>query len=120
MPDEPKRKIIVSGHAIAPKGTVLYERNKLITVVLELDWETGTVLDAETTFMTKLANDFLKKSIIGKSIMTDFDSIRNQINDNINVDSKKSLLKALSIIIERFHQLRRNEHFQAMQISDLK
>lgn len=109
MPDEFRRKVIVSGHAIAPKGTVLYERNKLVTVALEIDWETGIVLNAETTFITSICNDFIKRLIIGKSILTDYDYVRKEINDNFNVDSKKSLIKALSIVLERFQQLQLND-----------
>jgi len=109
VPDEFRRKVIVSGHAIAPKGTVLYERNKLITVALEIEWETGIVLNAETTFITSVCNEFIKKLIIGKSILTDYDYVRKEIINNFNVDSKKSLLKALSIVLERFQQLQLNE-----------
>jgi len=104
-----KRRIIISGHAVAPQGTVLYETKKLITVVLEIDWESGEVLDAETTFMTSLANNFFRQLIVGKNLVEDYHKIKELIQRNMHVDTKRALLKALSVIHERYNMLRINE-----------
>lgn len=106
------RRVIISGHAIAPQGTVLYETKKLITVVLELDWESGTILDAETTFMTALCNDFFNSLIVNKKLPDQFEQIRDQIQRDMHVDSKKALIKALSVVNERFQLLKINEFAQ--------
>jgi len=104
-----RRTVVVSGHAIAPQGTVLYENNRMITVVLELDWETGIIINAETTFMTAICNNYFKEILLGKNLLDDIDMIKERIQRDINVDSKKALLKALSVVSERFQILRINE-----------
>ncbi|HHV65385.1 MAG TPA: DUF3870 domain-containing protein [Peptococcaceae bacterium] len=109
MNENTKRRVIVSGHAVAPQGTVLYETKKLITVVLEIDWETGIVLDAETTFMTSLSNTFLKEIIVGRKLPEDFDTIKDLIQRDVILDSRKALIKALSVVNSRFQLLKMNE-----------
>ncbi|MDA8228074.1 MAG: DUF3870 domain-containing protein [Desulfitobacterium hafniense] len=101
-----RKTLVVTGHAVAPKGTVLHERNKLMTVALELDWESGEILDADTTFITRLCKDYLKNLLQGKKILLDQDNIRNQIETTFHVDSQKALLKALGVATERYRSLR--------------
>ncbi|WP_083476569.1 DUF3870 domain-containing protein [Moorella stamsii] len=96
-----RRKVIVTGHAMAPKGTVLYERNKLISVAVEIDWESGEILNVDSTFATSLCNNFLRYLLVGKNIL-EKDKIRKEIEDNFLVTSQKSLLKALEMVRERY------------------
>jgi len=107
-----RRRVVVSGHAIAPQGTVLYETKKMITMVLEIDWETGIILNAETTFMTSLCNNFFKEIVLGKNIPDDIDMIKERVQRDMNVDSKKALLKAFSVVSERFQLAKMNEFAQ--------
>jgi len=113
---ESKRKVVISGHAIAPQGTVLFETKKLITVALVIEWETGVVLNAEATFMTRLCNDFFKEIVIGKNFVEDYEQIKYQVQRDLHVDSKKALLKALSVANERYKSLWIKEFTQDEQL----
>lgn len=106
VPDGIRRKIIVTGHAMAPKGTVLYERNKLISIAVEIDWESGEILNVDSTFATALCNDFLRYLLVGKNLLKEEDKIIKEIENNFIVTSQKSLLKALEIAGERYRLLR--------------
>ena len=113
---ERKREVVISGHAIAPQGTVMFETKKLITVALVIEWETGVVLNAEATFMTRLCNDFFKEIVIGKNFVEDYEQIKYQVQRDLHVDSKKALLKALSVANERYKSLWIKEFTQDEQI----
>jgi len=89
---EGKRKVVITGHAIAPQGTVMFETKKLITVALEIEWETGIILNAESTFMTNLCNQFFREIVIGKNFTEDYEQIKEQVVRDIHIDSKKALL----------------------------
>ena len=102
---EGKRKVVITGHAIAPQGTVMFETKKLITVALEIEWETGIILNAESTFMTNLCNQFFREIVIGKNFTEDYEQIKEQVVRDIHIDSKKALLKALSVANERYKSL---------------
>lgn len=113
---EGKRKVVISGHAIAPQGTVLFETKKLITIALVIEWETGIILNAEATFITRLCNDFFKEIVIGKSLVEDYEQIKDQVQRDLHVDTKKALLKALSVANERYKSLWIKEFTQDEQI----
>ena len=92
----------VSGYAQAPKGTSLWESGSLFGIMLEIDKETHKIVNADCTFVTKLARDYLSKLIVGEDFLNDFDNIVISIKSNMFIPTTNTIIVAIKIAHQRY------------------
>ena len=60
--------VLVTGYAPSPHGTAMHSLYKFAGVVLEIDTQTDRIVNAEFTFVTSLARDFIARLIQGYNL----------------------------------------------------
>ena len=66
---------IFVGHAKPPSNTVSGQMYTILSVVCEVDMETGVIVAAEFTVATELAKHYLNRLLAGRNLTTDEDAI---------------------------------------------
>lgn len=97
-----KDAVIFSGYARLPSGTVASELYKVMALVVLVEPEKGTILDAECTLSTRLSERFVRQILVGKSLKTDGAELSGVINKRYQGTAKKSILSALRIISDKY------------------
>ena len=95
---------IVTAYAKAPQNTAMYEVYRNIGVVLEIDWETRTVVDAEFTFITNLAQAYFRRLIIGYNMDAGVEMLLQQVDTNYYAPSVNSIGVALKSAFRRYEE----------------
>lgn len=96
------KTVFISGYAQVPRGTKLSEDGSLVGVMLEIDRETHTIVNAECTFVTNLAKDYFSRLLVGMDFMNQLNEIIDRIKNNMYIPSINSIIVALRIAHQRY------------------
>ncbi|MFC5589014.1 DUF3870 domain-containing protein [Sporosarcina soli] len=94
--------VLVTAYAKAPQGTSMYETYKHAGIVLEVDKQTHEVIDAEFTFITKLAQDYFKRMIVGFDLTSNIEVLIGRIDSHYFAPSTGSVIVALKSAQKRY------------------
>lgn len=86
--------VFVSGFAQLPKGTPVFELQKIIGCNLVVDLETDQIIDASFTFIQDLTNNFINSIVKGKSLENTEEIIR-EIETKFIIPPQKAVIQAL-------------------------
>lgn len=101
-PSFPLRTVLVTAYAKAPKGTAMYEVFQHAGIVLEVDIETDIIVDAEFTFITDLAKDYLRRLLAGHRLTPEADDLPTLIACHYMAPSQQAVVVALKIACQRY------------------
>ena len=93
---------IFFGYAQLSSGTISSEVYKVIALIVVVDLEKGTILEAECTLSTSLSSRFVRDLLIGKSLRSDLLEIVDLINLKYQGIAKESIIHALGIISDKY------------------
>ncbi|MEI3614397.1 DUF3870 domain-containing protein [Pseudogracilibacillus sp. SO30301A] len=96
------KTVLITAYSKAPQGTPMYEKFKYSGIVLEIDKTSHLVVDIEVTFITKLAQDFFKRLMVGADFSSDLDSTIEKIKKNYYAPSQQSIIVALKVAHQRY------------------
>ena len=94
--------VLITAYAKAPQSTSMYENYKYAGMVLEIHKESHIILDAEFTFVTKLAQDFFKRMVMGYDFSKDITPLIESITDNFLAPSQQAVIVALKVAHQRY------------------
>ncbi|MDF2573026.1 MAG: hypothetical protein K0R55_4630 [Sporomusa sp.] len=94
--------VLFSGYAQLPSGTVSSKIYKVLALVVVVDLEKGTILEAECTLSTRLSECFVKQLLVGKSLRSDLAELVEPINARYQGSARKTIISALRIIIDKY------------------
>jgi hypothetical protein len=94
MSNKVENRILAAGFAQFPKGTTIYETQK-VGCILVIDIETKIIKEADFTFISKTTNDFLSALIIGKKITGGIDSVIETIDKKVFIPGKKAVIQSV-------------------------
>lgn len=94
--------VLVTAYAKSPQGTSMHEVYKYSGIVLEIDKATHKIVDAEFTFITKLAQRFFKKMLVGFDMTSNIDSMIERIESHYFAPSSGSVAVALKSAQKRY------------------
>ncbi len=94
--------VFLSGYSQVPKGTSLWEKGNLFGVMLEIDRKTHIIVDSDSTFLTRLARDYLSGILNGKNFLDEFDDILALVKDNMFMPTANSIITALKKAHQRY------------------
>jgi hypothetical protein len=92
---------ILAAHAQVPQGTDIYEVHKFITLVIEVDLETGEIVDSMVPMYCQLTNGFIVKILKGKSL-DNADEILKEVEERVHTSTKRALMTAMKEIFNRY------------------
>ena len=99
---------IFAGHAQLPEGTDIYQIYKYVSIVMEIDMDSGKIVDCMMPVYCRLTNDYVTKIIIGKFIDKDIDAIIDQIEKKMHTLSKRALITSIQTIHNRYSVVKKN------------
>jgi hypothetical protein len=93
---------IFVGHAKPPANTVSGQMYTILSVVCEVDVETGVIIAAEFTVATDLAKDYLNRLLCGRNLATDEDAIIEELEKCYFSGTQKALIQAFRDMTKRY------------------
>lgn len=98
--------ILVSGNAQLPRATTAYETVRMITVVLEIEWECEKIVDADFSLYSKVSVEFLRKLTVGYCLKQGLDPLTDIIQERFQAFSQGAVIRALQAAYERYRTSR--------------
>jgi len=86
-------EIFISGYAKLPTGTTAEELYKVVTVGILVDKNTGDIIDADCSLVTRVAKNIVNKLLVGKNILN-FEEIEKAFNERYFGSVKKALISS--------------------------
>ena len=93
---------IFVGHAKPPANTVSGQMYTILSVVCEVDMDTGLILAAEFTVATQLAKDYLNRLMAGRNLRDDEDAIVAQLEHSYFSGTQKAIIQAFRDMAKRY------------------
>jgi hypothetical protein len=93
---------IFVGHAKPPANTVSHHMYTILSVVCEVDMETGVIVAAEFTVATELAKDYLNRLLSGRDLRTDEDAIVEELEKCYFSGTQRALIQSFRDMAKRF------------------
>jgi len=91
------------GHAKPPANTVSGQMYTILSVVCEVDMDTGVIVAAEFTVATALARDYLNRLMSGRNLATEEDAIVAEIERCYFSGTQKAIIQCFRDMAKRFH-----------------
>lgn len=95
------KRILFSGYAKLPTGITASEVYKVIGVVLIIDEDTGTILEADCTLATEVARMHVSEILTGK-LITNPDNLVRVVDKTYQGSAKKAIITAIRIIFDKY------------------
>jgi hypothetical protein len=93
---------IFVGHAKPPSNTVSGQMYTILSVVCEVDMESGLIVAAEFTVATDLAKDYLNRMLSGRNLGTDEDTIVAELERCYFSGTQKALIQCFRDMAKRY------------------
>lgn len=99
--------VLVAGFAQLPKGTPLFETQKVIGCILVIDSETDIIKKATFTFIQELTNEFSASLILGYSIVEEIDTIIKSMENKLIIPPQKAAIQAVISCRNRYLEMKK-------------
>lgn len=93
---------IFVGHAKPPANSVSGQMYTILSVVCEVDMDTGTIIAAEFTVATDLAKDYLNRLLAGRNLTTDEDAIVAELEQCYFSGTQKAIIQCFRDMAKRY------------------
>lgn len=101
-------EIFISGYAKLPGGTTAEELYKVVAVGFSIDKNTGRILDADCSLVTRVAREHVRKILVGKNIL-ELDEIERAFNEHYFGTVRKALISSTKRCHEKFKMILNQE-----------
>jgi hypothetical protein len=99
---EQLKTVLITGYAKAPQGTSMYEVYKHAGIVLEVDFETHTIVDVEFTFIANLTKSFFERLLVGYELQNGIEPLIKRIEEHYFAPSQQAIIVALQSAVQRY------------------
>lgn len=96
--------ILITGFAQLPRGTTLYERNKIIGVVLVINTKTEVIEDAEFTFVADLTNFYLSSLVKDYNLKKGIVPLLDKVKKHCHIPSQGAIIQAIRSAWDRYQE----------------
>jgi hypothetical protein len=93
---------IFVGHAKPPANTVSGQMYTILSVVCEVDMDSGVIVAAEFTVATELAKQYLNRLLAGRNLNTDEDAIVEELEKCYFSGTQKALIQCFRDMAKRY------------------
>lgn len=84
------------GHARPPASTATGQIYKVLSLVLEVDDNTGIIVDADVSTASPLSQKYLAHLLVGRNLMSELGVIARDIERSYHSASQKAVIQALN------------------------
>lgn len=98
--------VLVTGYAPSPHGTAMHSLYNYAGVVLEIDPQTDIIVNAEFTFVTSLARDFITRLIQGYNLNNGLEGLCQKIRDRYWAPSTQSVNACVKVAVQRYFDMK--------------
>ncbi|MEA4988200.1 MAG: DUF3870 domain-containing protein [Anaerovorax sp.] len=104
-----KEYILITGYSHIQSGTTSAEQyGGYIVVSLEVERNSGVIINVDCSLTTELARDYIKRLLIGKNLL-DFGTIERALKHNYFGVARKPVTYALRNCKEKFLDITENK-----------
>ncbi len=100
--------VLSTGFAQLPKGTPLYEMQKVIACVLVIDTVEEVIVEASFSFIMNLTNEFISSLVVGRSIHDGLDEISKQIEKRYIASEQRAIIQAIRTAYDRYFEAKKS------------
>ncbi len=93
---------IFVGHAKPPANTVSGQMYTILSVVCEVEMDTGVIVAAEFTVATELAKGYLNRVLAGRNLTTDEDAIVAELERCYFSGTQKAIIQSFRDMAKRY------------------
>ncbi len=93
---------IFVGHAKPPANTVSGQMYTILSVVCEVDMDTGIIVSTEYTVATDLAKDYLDRLMSGRNLRDEEDAIVADLEQCYFSGTQKAIIQAFRDMAKRY------------------
>lgn len=94
--------VLVTGYAKAPQGTSMYEMYRHAGIVIEVEFDTHTIIDVEFTMVADLTKRFFKKLVVGYCLADGLEDLIERIKSYYFAPSQQAIIVALQAANQRY------------------
>ncbi|WP_020676144.1 DUF3870 domain-containing protein [Geopsychrobacter electrodiphilus] len=98
--------ILVTGYAPSPQGTAMNSIYKYVGVILEIDPQTDRIINAEFTFVTSLARDFIARVIQGYHLKDGVEGLCQKIRTRYLAPSTEAVNACVKVAVQRYFDMK--------------
>lgn len=104
MSYEVENRVLTAGFAQFPKGTSVYETQRVIACILVIDVKTETIIEANFTFISETTNKFMSGILVGKKINKGIDPIIKEMEKKILIPGKKAVIQSVITAYKNYYE----------------
>ncbi len=98
--------VLVTGYAPSPQGTAMHSLYKYAGVVLEIDRNSDVIINAEFTFVTCLARDFIARVIQGYDLNDGLEGLFIRIRKRYWAPSTEAVNACVKAAVQRYFDVK--------------
>src|SRR5699024_3148189 len=87
--------VLTAGFAQFPKGTTVYETQKVIGCILVIHSKTNIITEANFTFISETTNKFIANLLVNQDISNGIEYMLDEMDEKILFPGKKALMQAV-------------------------
>lgn len=106
---ESRNTVLVTGYAKAPQGTTMASLHGYVGIVLLVDRGNDTIVAAEPTFVTGLAQTFIGEILVGYDVKLGEEGLRDELRQRYLAPSQHALVQAVQSAFQRYRERTRAE-----------
>ncbi|MBC7332645.1 MAG: DUF3870 domain-containing protein [Synergistetes bacterium] len=94
--------LFIATYAHLPKDITAYELYKVLGLFLEVDEESGIIMDVEVSVASSIGRRILTECMKGKSLISDLDLIKRELYRRYHGEARGAVVAALNAARQRF------------------
>ncbi|WP_062284448.1 DUF3870 domain-containing protein [Neomoorella mulderi] len=96
----------ITGHAQPPSDIPAYQLYKMVVIGLEVEPETGQIVDAYCTLATPIARRVVKSVLIGRKLLEELNIMIEEIEKRFHGSSQRAVIYALKDAAKKFTSIK--------------
>lgn len=94
--------LFIAAYAHLPQDITAYELYKVLGLFLEVDEETGIIMDVEVSVASNIGRRILSECMKGKSLVNEIDLIKKELYRRYHGEARGAVIAALNAARQRF------------------
>lgn len=94
--------LFLAGYAHLPKDTTAYELYRVLGLFLEVEEDSGIIVDVEVSVVSSIARRILGECMKGKSLVHDMELIKEELYRRYHGEVRGAIIAALNAARQRF------------------
>ena len=105
--------IFVTGYAKLPSSITAEKLYQVIAIGVEIDPQTGVIVETDCTLATEVGKNFYRKLVLGYNLFDGIDGLVERFEKRYHGSARKAIITGLKIMYEKwlaYNQLKDNQN----------